>query len=49
VADRYHAVVDLIAGLSETDLLNEEVYSWKMGESVTHRDMHRPQRREDAG
>ena len=49
VATRYHAVVDLIAGLCEDDLNNEQVYSWAMGESVTHWDMHRPQRREEAG
>jgi hypothetical protein len=46
---RYHAVVDLLASLSDADLWNEEVYSWAMGECVTHWDMHRPQRREEAG
>jgi hypothetical protein len=48
-AARYHAVVELIAGLCEDDLHNDQVYSWSMGESVTHWDMHRPQRREEAG
>lgn len=43
---RYDAVEKLIAGLCEADLANEEVYSWAMGESVTHWDMHRPLHRE---
>lgn len=46
---RYHAVVDLLSGLSDADLENEEVYGWAMGESVTHWDMHRPQRLQEAG
>jgi hypothetical protein len=45
---RYADVLALIEGLSDDDLLNEEVYSWAVGETVTHWDMHRPQRREDA-
>jgi hypothetical protein len=48
-AARYHAVVDLLANLCEDDLHNEEVYSWALGESVTHWDMHRPLRRDEAG
>jgi hypothetical protein len=46
---RYREVVDLLASLTEADLLNEEAYSWALGECVTHWDMHRPQRREEAG
>lgn len=46
---RYREVADLLANLTDADLMNEEVYGWALGECVTHWDMHRPQRREEVG